>query len=59
MRTRTLYSVVLAAVIALIPAGSPEAAATLSNTNDAGPGSIRQAITDAPPGETIVVPAGT
>jgi hypothetical protein len=50
---------VLAAVIALMPVGTAEAAITVSNGNDAGPGSIRQAIADAPPGETIIVPAGT
>jgi putative cofactor-binding repeat protein len=45
--------------MALVSAGSASAAITVSSTNDAGPGSIRQAIGDAPPGETIVVPAGT
>jgi len=35
------------------------AAVTVSNTNDSGPGSLRQAIADAPPGETIELPAGT
>jgi hypothetical protein len=34
------------------------AAATVSNTNDSGPGSLRQAILSASPGETISVPAG-
>ena len=29
------------------------------NTNDSGPGSLRQAIVDAGPGEGIAVPAGT
>ncbi len=32
---------------------------TVANTNDSGAGSLRQAITDAAPGETILVPAGT
>src|SRR5215469_2060442 len=54
-----LHAVPLAALIALIPAGTAGAAITVSNANDSGAGSIRQAITDAPPGETIVVPAGT
>ncbi len=59
MHARTLHAVWLAALITLIPAGTASAAITVSNTTDAGPGSIRQAISDAPPGETIVVPAGT
>jgi hypothetical protein len=59
VHARTLHAFVLAAVVALIPAASAEAAITVSNTNDAGPGSLRQAIADAPPGEAIVVPAGT
>ena len=59
MHARTLHAFGLAAIIALIPAGTASAAIAVSNTNDAGPGSIRQAIADAPPGETIVVPAGT
>jgi hypothetical protein len=54
-----LHAFALAAAMAVIPAGTASAAITVSNTNDSGPGSIRQAITDAPPGETIVVPAGT
>lgn len=41
---------------ALAPAGA--SAATVANTNDSGPGSLRQAIADATPGETIVLPAG-
>jgi hypothetical protein len=32
---------------------------TVSNTNDAGPGSLRQAIVDVMPGGTIVVPSGS
>jgi hypothetical protein len=43
----------------LVPAGSAQAAINVANTNDSGPGSLRQAIADAPAGETIVVPAGT
>ena len=41
-----------------LPAAS-RAAITVANTNDEGPGSLRQAIEDAGSGETIVVPAGT
>ncbi len=59
MHARTLHAFALAAVIALVPAATASGAITVSNTNDSGPGSIRQAIADAPPGETIVVPAGT
>jgi hypothetical protein len=59
VHARTLYAVALAAVIVLIPAASASAAITVSSTGDAGQGTIRQAISDAPPGETIVVPAGT
>ena len=41
-----------------LPAAS-RGAITVANTNDEGPGSLRQAIEDAGSGETIVVPAGT
>jgi hypothetical protein len=42
-------------------AGSAVAAPTImvTNTNDSGPGSLRQTIADAPTGATISVPAGT
>jgi hypothetical protein len=49
----------LAAAALLAPAGSAQAALTVANTNDSGPGSLRQAVSDAAPGETIEVPAGT
>jgi hypothetical protein len=32
---------------------------TVANTNDHGPGSLRQAIIDAAPGDTVAVPGGT
>jgi hypothetical protein len=48
-----------AALAALLSAGSAAAAITVANTNDSGLGSLRQALLEAPPGETIVVPAGT
>jgi hypothetical protein len=38
--------------------GAAQAAITVGNTNDSGQGSLRQAIAEAPPGETIIVPAG-
>lgn len=41
-----------------IEAGAATVAITVSNINDHGPGSLRQAIADAVSGETIVVPAG-
>jgi hypothetical protein len=36
-----------------------EAETTVANLNDEGPGSLRQAVEDALPGETISLPAGT
>lgn len=57
MSKRTLLSILLAAALLLVPASA--GAATVANTNDAGPGSLRQAIVDAAPGETITIPAGT
>ena len=39
-------------------AGAATAAITVSNTNDSGPGSLRQAIAAVAPSETIIVPAG-
>ena len=36
-----------------------QAAIAVVNTNDSGPGSLRQALIEAPPGETIALPAGT
>jgi hypothetical protein len=47
------------AALLLLVAAPAQAAPTVSNTNDSGPGSLRQAIADAAPGETIEVPAGT
>jgi hypothetical protein len=52
-------------VIALVTAATlgtavaASAAITVENTNDSGAGSLRQAVADAAPGETIDVPAGT
>ncbi len=59
MHARMLNAVALIAAVALVPASSAQAAINVANANDSGPGSLRQAISDAPPGETIVVPAGT
>jgi hypothetical protein len=49
----------LAMALCLIPAATAQATITVANNNDAGPGSLRQAIADATPGETIVLPANT
>lgn len=49
-----LLTLVDAFTVAVPTAG----AATVTNTNDSGPGSLRQATIDAGPGETIAVPAG-
>src|SRR6476469_1325512 len=46
-------------VLALIAPAAARASITVANQNDSGPGSLRQAVSDAPPGETIVLPAGT
>jgi hypothetical protein len=59
MRIKIALSLVLTALLALFAAGSAQAAITVANQNDSGPGSLRQALSEAPPGETIVVPAGT
>ena len=48
-----------AAALLLVPIGTAEATITVANNNDSGSGSLRQAISDAAPGETIVVPANT
>jgi hypothetical protein len=48
----------LCTLAAAVHPGAATAAITVSNTNDSGPGSLRQAIADAAPAESIVVPAG-
>jgi hypothetical protein len=59
MRARA--AILVSAVIgALLLAAAPASASiTVANQNDAGAGSLRQAIAEAPAGETIVLPAGT
>ncbi|HMJ36966.1 MAG TPA: choice-of-anchor Q domain-containing protein [Baekduia sp.] len=42
-----------------VPVASAHASITVANTSDAGAGSLRQAVVDAAPGETVVLPAGT
>jgi hypothetical protein len=59
LRSRVM-GVALAAVAAGVCAGTASAATiTVANTSDSGPGSLRQAISDAIGGDTIVVPGGT
>ena len=54
----------LASVVCTVLAGGALAASAsagtiaVTNLNDSGPGSLRQAILEAAPGETITVPAG-
>lgn len=49
----------LAVLAALAAAPGAWAAPVVTNTDDSGAGSLRQAIADAVPGDTIAVPAGT
>ena len=58
-RARLLLLIGSAAMLALATSGTAQAAITVSNQNDSGPGSLRQAVAEAPPGATIVLPAGT
>jgi hypothetical protein len=48
--------VLFACAAALLPASA--GAATVTNGNDSGPGSLRQVVAEAAPGETVSVPAG-
>jgi hypothetical protein len=59
MLVRVAMGVATALIVSLLGAFSASAAVTVGNTNDSGPGSLRQAIADAPPGEAINLPAGT
>ena len=58
MRARLTIALLLGLIPALAPS-TAQAAITVANTNDSGAGSLRKAIEEAPPGETIVVPPGT
>src|ERR1700690_175308 len=49
----------LTLAIGLLFSANAQAAITVANQNDSGPGSLRQAIAEAPAGETIILPAGT
>jgi hypothetical protein len=58
---RRVLIVLLACMVALVLGGTGMALAgteTVTNNDDVGPGSLRQAINNAAEGETIVVPAG-
>jgi hypothetical protein len=55
---RRLLGALPAGAFALVLLAQPAGAATVVNTSDSGPGSLRQAIADAAVGETIAVPAG-
>jgi hypothetical protein len=57
--TKLTLSLAVAGLLALFTAGPAQAALTVTNTNDSGAGSLRQAIAEAGPGETINLPAGT
>jgi hypothetical protein len=52
----------LLAILAVLPfafAASAHAAAPVTNTNDSGPGSLRNALETAITGDTIDIPPGT
>ena len=59
MRSYRRYLLAILAPVALVSLPAAAIAAPVTNTNDAGAGSLRQAIADANPGDTITVPAGT
>jgi hypothetical protein len=46
-------------LLVLAMAGQAQATITVANGNDSGAGSLREAVATAPPGEVIVLPAGT
>jgi hypothetical protein len=55
----SLCSLAAAGAVALFPSAASAGTITVINQNDDGPGSLRQAISDAGPGDTVAVPAGT
>src|SRR4051794_21344781 len=59
MRTRLVIASAAALLLALAASGSAQAALTVTNQKDSGAGSLRQAVAEAGPGETINLPAGT
>ncbi len=50
---------ILAALLSLVFAASAHAEQPVTNTNDSGPGSLRNALATALPGEIVEVPPGT
>jgi hypothetical protein len=59
IQSRVLLAIVVLLVLASPGISRAGAEIVVANGNDAGPGSLRQAIADATPGETIALPAGT
>src|SRR5690242_14528592 len=59
-RVAVMVMSLVAALVMVLPATATAAGAsiTVTNQNDSGPGSLRQAIADATPGDTVIVPAG-
>src|SRR6478672_3020794 len=58
MRARVALSLAAAGLLVLALAGQAQAAITVANQNDSGPGSLRETVATAPPGATVVLPAG-
>jgi hypothetical protein len=57
---RLLLALTTAAAVAALPGAAAQAATiTVTSTADAGPGTLRQAVTASGNGDTIVLPAGT
>src|SRR4051812_16724592 len=60
-KVRVRAAAAVAGGLVALLAASPASAGTINvaNNADSGPGSLRQAVIDANPNDTIVVPAGT
>lgn len=58
MFVRRLFGALVVVGLALAAVAPAAGAATVTNTDDSGPGSLRQAIAEAAVGETITLPAG-
>ena len=58
MRIKLALAVAVIAATALGSTTAAQGAIVVANQNDSGAGSLRQAVADAGPGETIAVPAG-
>jgi hypothetical protein len=58
VRSSLRTALTIAVLLSLALPGTSRAAITVGNTNNEGPGSLRQAVEDATSGETIIVPAG-